>query len=450
MTKSTRSLAEVLQAGVREPVLSSPAELEPYGFDHGGMVQKLPAAVVRARSEQDIVHALRVARERGIPVSVRGAGHSCRGQSLCEGGIVIDNSGGEPHVVLEEDGRVTVSTRTRWGDFESALNLGGRTAPVLTDFMGATVGGTLSVAGYGARSFVHGAHVDQVERLRLILPDGSVRWCSPTEDVELFQFALGGFGQVGVIEQVVMRTLPYRPVVRLQLNRFASFTELVEALSWAAEWEEPMPDHFFGQRKNGHILSVFGASHEDAASAEATPLPGPVQQLVKDRMHALARPSYFVQARPVGDKPAAVRPRHYWGDYCFELEGLREFVKYLESGPPERTWDKNYLVRMLGLKRGQTRWPFDIRSIGAAPRLYGIGVYYRVDPGEEEKAAVAQAAHRDFLTRCLELGGRPYLYGSNELTPELMHRVYGTAYERVRALRRELDPDGLLNRGGLP
>jgi len=450
MTQSTRSLTEALQAGVSQPVLSSQAELEPYSFDFGRTVQKLPVAVVRALSEQDIVHTLKVARQRGIPVSVRGAGHSCRAQSLCEGGIVIDNSGGEPHVVLGEDGLVTATTRTRWGDLESGLNLGGRTAPVLTDHLATSLGGTLSVAGYGARSFVHGAHLDQVERLRLILPDGSVRWCSLEQDAELFQFALGGFGQVGVIEQVVMRTQPYRPVVRLQLNRFASFSEMVEAIAWTAEQEGLVPDHFFGQQKNGEVLSVFGASHEDAATAEATPIPGPARQLVKNRTHALARPSYFIQARALGEKAMEDRPRQYWSDYCFELEGLRAFVKYLEDGPRERIWSKNCLVRMLGLRRGRTRWPFDIRSIGTAPRLYGIGVYYRIEPGEDEKAQLAQAAHRDFLERCLELGGRPYLYGSNELTPELMRRIYGGPYERMRALRRELDPQGLLNPGALP
>ena len=34
-------------------------------------------------------------------------------------------------------------------------------------------GGTLSVGGYGVDSIVRGAQVDQVTRLRLILPDGT-------------------------------------------------------------------------------------------------------------------------------------------------------------------------------------------------------------------------------------------------------------------------------------
>jgi|SRR5215217_1028063 len=445
------ALVKALGVGVRQPILSSPLELRPYSHDFGGIQQRHPAVVVRAWSEQDLVHTLRVARERGVPVTVRGSGHSLRAQSLSDGGIVVENVGGEPDILVNEDGTVEVTTRTRWGELEAALNMVGRTAPVLTDHMATALGGTLSVAGYGARSLQYGAHLDQVERLRLILPDGSARWCSRTEDGELFQYALGGFGQVGVIERVVMRTHAYRPAVRVQLNEFDSLGALVESLAWTADFDGASPDHFFGQQKRGQVQSVFGASHDDEAKAASTPIPGPLEKQVQRRTHLLVRPGYFIQARTRADGPLDTLPRQYWSDYCFDYEGLKAFVQYLEAGPRERIWDDNCLVRMLALKRGEVRWPFDIRSIGTtASRLYGIGIYYRIEPGEDAKAELARQAHRDFLARCLELGGRPYLYGCNELTPELMQRIYGDAYVRLKALRRELDPDGLLNPGGLP
>ncbi|QSQ21783.1 FAD-binding oxidoreductase [Pyxidicoccus parkwayensis] len=453
MTMSTAerdALVRALGAGVQLPVLDQPSELEPYSHDFGGSVRRTPAAVVRVRSEQEVVHTFRVARERGVPVSVRGSGHSMRAQSLCEGGIVLENAEGAPDIFVHEDGLVEVTTRTRWGELEAALNLAGLTAPVLTDHMATSLGGTLSVAGYGARSLRYGAHLDQVVRLRLILPDGSARWCSETEDAELFRFALGGFGQVGFIERVVMRTQPYRPVVRVQQNRFASMGELVDALAWTAEWDGPSPDHFFSQQKRGEVISVLGASHVDAAEAQATPIPGPARDMVRERTHMMVRPGYFIQARTRPQGPMEALPRQYWSDYCFEYVGLRAFVKALEEGPRERYWDDNCLVRMLCLKRGTVRWPFDIRSIGSAPRLYGIGVYYRIEPGDDARAERAREAHRDFLARCLELGGRPYLYGCNELTPEQMQRLYGEDYARLKALRADLDPQGLLNRGGLP
>ncbi|WP_147451409.1 FAD-binding oxidoreductase [Corallococcus llansteffanensis] len=449
-TAERDALLQALGAGVQQPILCLPEALEPYSHDFGRTVRRMPAAVVRARSEQEVVHTLRVARERGVPISIRGTGHSLRAQSLCEGGIVLENAEGTPDIQVHEDGLVEVTTRTRWAELEAALNLAGLTAPVLTDHMATSLGGTLSVAGYGARSLLQGAHLDQVVRLRLILPDGSARWCSQEEDGELFRFALGGFGQVGFIERVLMRTRPYRPVVRVQLNRYASLGEMVEALSWMTEWEGPGPDHFFGQQKRGEVTSVLGASHVDAAEAGATRIPGPPEGMVRERTHLVVRPGYFIQARTRAEGPLETLPRQYWSDYCFEYEGLRAFVQYLESGPRERIWDDNCLVRMLCLKRGAVRWPFDIRSIGTAPRLYGIGVYYRIEPGDDARAAMAREAHQDFLARCLELGGRPYLYGCNELTPQAMQHCYGDAWSRLKSLRRTLDPDGLLNPGGLP
>ncbi|MCP3100119.1 FAD-binding oxidoreductase [Myxococcus sp. K15C18031901] len=445
------ALVQALGAGVRQPLLVDAQALEPYSHDFGGTARRLPAVVVKARCEEDVVHTFRTARARGVSVSVRGSGHSLRAQSLSDGGIVLENAPGDPDIVVGEDGRVEVSTRTRWGELESALNMVGRTAPVLTDHMATSLGGTLSVAGYGARSLVYGAHLDQVERLRLILPDGSARWCSQAEDGELFRYALGGFGQVGFIERVVMRTLPFQPVVRVQRNGFESFGALVESLSWTQGWDGPSPDHFFGQQKRGEVMSVFGASHPDEASASTTRIPGPLESLSHQRTHMLVRPGYFIQARTRADAPMEKLPRQFWSDYCFDYEGLRAFVKALEEGPRERYWDDNCLVRILALKRGSVRWPFDIRSLSSpASRLYGIGIYYRIEPGEDEKAERARQAHADFLARCLELGGRPYLYGCNAMTPELMERFYGDAYARLRALRRELDPDGLFNPGGLP
>ncbi|WNG52560.1 FAD-binding protein [Archangium minus] len=109
-----------------------------------------------------------------------------------------------------EDGRAEATCRSRWKRVERTLAEAGRMFPILTTLLRTSVGGTLSVGGYGVRSFVDGAQVDQVERARLILPDGQAVWCSREENSELFRFALAGFGQIGVLERVVLRTVPTR------------------------------------------------------------------------------------------------------------------------------------------------------------------------------------------------------------------------------------------------
>jgi hypothetical protein len=53
------------------------------------------------------------------------------------------------------------------------------------------------------------------------------------------------------------------------------------------------------------------------------------------------------------------------------------------------------------------------------------------------------------LDGCIALGGRPYLCGAHALDEPRRRAIYGDGYLRLRALRAELDPEGLLNRHAL-
>lgn len=55
------------------------------------MIDRHPALIVRCRGVADVTAALRLAREHGLPVSVRGGGHNVAGLALCDG-VVIDLS----------------------------------------------------------------------------------------------------------------------------------------------------------------------------------------------------------------------------------------------------------------------------------------------------------------------------------------------------------------------
>src|SRR3954469_8052665 len=53
-------------------------------------ISRSPAIIARCTGVADVIAAVRFARDTGLVVAVRGGGHSFPGQSLCEGGIVID------------------------------------------------------------------------------------------------------------------------------------------------------------------------------------------------------------------------------------------------------------------------------------------------------------------------------------------------------------------------
>src|SRR3954462_8384764 len=63
----------------------------------------LPHAVAHCRALADVQSAVRTARARALPLSVRGGGHAWAGRALC-GGIVLDLRG-RTGVALGDDHR---------------------------------------------------------------------------------------------------------------------------------------------------------------------------------------------------------------------------------------------------------------------------------------------------------------------------------------------------------
>ena len=108
----------------------------------------------------DIAEVIRA----GVPVTAWGRGHSTHGQSLVDGGVVVDMAG-LSSVQRVEPGYAVVDAGASWRTvLEATLPLG-LTPPVLTDFLDLSVGGTLSLGGIGGTSHRHGAQVDFVNRL---------------------------------------------------------------------------------------------------------------------------------------------------------------------------------------------------------------------------------------------------------------------------------------------
>jgi FAD/FMN-containing dehydrogenase len=59
-----------------------------------GMVDRRPSVVAQCVGVEDVRAALEFAHRSGLPVAVRGGGHNVAGNAVCEGGLVIDLSGG--------------------------------------------------------------------------------------------------------------------------------------------------------------------------------------------------------------------------------------------------------------------------------------------------------------------------------------------------------------------
>jgi cytokinin dehydrogenase len=185
-----------------------------YAQDYGQIISERPAAVLRPGSVKDISRMLRFAREHDIRVVNRGKAHTTFGQSQHRAGIVFDLTTFD-HIGPTSGKRVRVGAGCRWTDVLERTLQNGLMPTVLPDYIGQSVGGTLSVGGIGAMSFRDGAQVDHVRRLTAVTGNGEIVGCSARENSELFEMLLAGQGQVGVIIDATLELVPAPSTVRI-------------------------------------------------------------------------------------------------------------------------------------------------------------------------------------------------------------------------------------------
>jgi FAD/FMN-containing dehydrogenase len=56
------------------------------------MIDRKPVVIVQCAEADDVLHALSYARESGLEISIRGAGHNIAESSVCVNGMLIDFS----------------------------------------------------------------------------------------------------------------------------------------------------------------------------------------------------------------------------------------------------------------------------------------------------------------------------------------------------------------------
>lgn len=227
------SLPENTTGAIRIPhldgeLVSDEATLAEAATDYGNLTHNLPRAVLRPGSVDDVVTVVRFANEHGLTVAVRGQGHSAFGQAQADGGVVIDSRTLATIHEITPDHAV-VDAGVQWLDLVRTSLGVGVAPPVSTDYLGLSVGGTLSVGGIGGASQHHGLLVDNTLALQVVTGDGRLLTCSETEERELFEAVLGGLGQFAVIVRATVRLETAPTSARVYTLTYPEVTDLTAA-----------------------------------------------------------------------------------------------------------------------------------------------------------------------------------------------------------------------------
>jgi FAD/FMN-containing dehydrogenase len=174
-----------------------------------GAVSRYPAVIARCADEADVVAAVRVAREAGLPLSVRGGGHDWSARAIRDGGVVIDLTAMREVTVDPVAGTAVAQGGALAGDLAAAADRYGL-APVTgtSKAVGLTMAG-----GYGLLSGSHGLALDNLLGARLVLASGEIATASPDADPDLYWALRGGGGNFGVVVQARYQLHPVGPLL---------------------------------------------------------------------------------------------------------------------------------------------------------------------------------------------------------------------------------------------
>jgi FAD/FMN-containing dehydrogenase len=434
----------------------------------GGHAERL---IVPA-DDEEVAAALREASAARIPVTVSGAGTGVAGGRVPFGGWVLSL---ENFTRLEiHPGYAVAGAGVLLRDVHAAAIATGQLYPPDPTETGASIGGNIACNASGSRSFRYGATGAWVERLRVVLADGRILDIGRGEPIDFdpgtvplpavtkntagyllrpgmdwVDLFIGSEGTLGVITQATLRLRPAPNAVLAGLVFFPSDDEAVTAVErWRATAPARMLE-YFDQPSLGLLRARFPEIPEEARAAilfdqEMESEDDPEIELWLERLEgtgALVEDSWF--ATTANDRERFRRFRH----------ALPELVNDAVRRSGAMKMNTDFAVplarnrEMLAYYRQRLDAEFPGRYV-----IFGhIGdahVHVNVfsDPANPRHAA---ALLTEFAQRAVELGGTVSAeHGVGKRKAHLLALQYAPEHlEAMRAVKRRLDPAGILGRG---
>jgi FAD binding domain/Berberine and berberine like len=415
-----------------------------------GSIERSPAVIARCAGTPEVVDAVELARESGLPTAVRGGGHSFPGHSTCDDGIVID-LGKMKTITVDRDARTArVEAGVLLGELDAATQAHGLAVPAgivtHTGVAGLTLGG-----GIGWMHRKYGLTVDQLVSATMVTVGGEVVRASDTENAELFWGLRGGGGNFGVVTEFEFRLNELGPTV-LAGPIFWLIEDSPDVLRFYRDWiaEAPnelmtivmhrkappldfVPSELHGRLIVGVVCCWSGDLEEGEKAIR------PLREFASPVLD-LCEPKPFVEHQAMLD-PSFPHGRWYYMRSCDVAELTDEVIDItVEHSMRIRSPLTSFPIWQLGgaiREVGEEETAFGGRGVG---HTFNITAVTEGEEGfEQEREWV-----RGFWSALEPFHESVYVNFLMEEGQDRIRDAYGPAkYERLQALKREYDPDNL-------
>ena len=415
------------------------------------MADKRPALIARCGGVDDVITAVRFAREQDLVVAVRGGGHSVAGFSTCDGGIVID---------LSRMRGVTVDATNRTARLEGGAHLSqldkqaqaaGLACPVgvvgHTGVAGLTLGG-----GMGRLQRRFGFTIDNLLSVELVTAEGRRLRASNDENADLFWGIRGAGANFGVVTSFEFRLHPLERTITygwiaFPIERSGEVAALVRDFIATAPDEAWLSMNFgtatappFRSEQAGMPILMVSVMHSGSLEAAERDL-RPLREGMDPLMDTFA-PRQHVDVQGMNDEAMAWGKRFYMkGGFLGALsdEAIAVCTEQLADVPTGGECGVSLWAQGGAIARvADDAMAFTGRS---APWWIGVESAWEgtaLDETVKAWSRRAMAALKPFTT----VG--QYVNDAVESDVASVQAIYGKEkYERLVGLKRTYDPDNV-------
>ena len=417
-----------------------------------GHIDRHPAVIVRVANVDDVREVIALARETGLELAVRSGGHSGKGDSTTEGGIVLDLQ--DMHAI-----DIDADAKAAWVEAgASALEVTQATteqglAIGFGDTGSVGVGGITTGGGIGYLVRKHGLTIDNLLAADVVTADGELLRADADTNPDLFWAIRGGGGNFGVVTRFLyqLHDLPgivggmlFLPATAETVERYMDLAcSAPDELSSIANVMPCPPMPFVDEQWHGKLV-IFGlmcwAGDTEAGQQALQPYRdlaklGGLDAPIADMLQPMSYAGMYPPEDP-GYRPMAV--------------ALNMFIDRVDRATAETIIDRLGKVesplraaqlRVLG--GASARVPNDATAYAHRDSeiMVNIAVFY--DGTESDRARKLEWAN-EFAAAIHQSDDGVYV---NFLTDEGEARIRAAypdgAYERLAEIKRRYDPDNL-------
>jgi len=436
-------------------VTTDPAARAADATDAGNILFETPAAILQPGSVNDILKMVDFCRGFAIKVAARGQHHTTYGQGLVDGGLTIEMRTLATIHSIGPDG-ANLDAGVQWKTLIQATVPQGLAPPVLTGFTGLSIGGTLSVGGISSTN-KFGAQVDHVQELDVVTGAGDIITCSAGSRRDLFEGALAGLGQLGIITRARVDLVPIKPMTRSYLLYYtdnATFFADLRTLLQRGELDDvfniwgPNPAGGFIYQLNAVIQYDPAQPPNDAQLLRGLHDIAPLRQ-VQDQPYlnyVLRVDAVIDYFKSIGMWEGVVHP---WFDVFLPDSSVEQYVgEVIPTLTPADVGSTGFML-LFAQRRAQLTRPFLRIPSGVDEWVYLFDILTaNAQPGVDPTFASQMVArNRRLFEKARAVGGTRYPIGVVPFSKTDWIVQYGDLFPEFVRRKLRYDPDNILTPG---